>query len=117
MADFELQKAKDLFSDDPEVKAEIAQIETTIKTSSLFANLKQYDAIKILLEKAQRLVDNYNIRLRDQVVKNDEDRIVRAREMAYRDAFLWIIQLFTVEKRLEGAQKRAEEFQKAAGDE
>lgn len=116
MADFE--KIKDYFKDsDPEVKAQIIGLEARIKTANLYNNLKQHDAIKMILVQCDTAIDYYNGFLRDQEVADEADKVKRARFMAFRDSFQWIKNLFTVETKIEVLDKKAKALEEQAGGE
>ena len=114
MAD--IDKIKEYFrnADDETIK-EIRDLEKRIKSNQLFLNLRDHDAMKMILDSLISRVakiDNFLKTQSAESLSSEQSRITRAYQEAYRDFSNWFIDLFVIaEKRTEIANKTVEKFE------
>jgi len=94
---------------DEDTKAEIATLEKKLKSNQLYMNLGEHDGMKMITAFCVSRVENINKELQAQTAEElskEENRVLRARKEAYRDAFQWFINVFTIARsRVEGTTK------------
>ena len=86
---------------DSETKMMLDNLEKSIKRNSLYLNLADHDAVKMILEFCDNRFLAISLLLENQKAEDlasEAGRMNRAYQEAYRDAFAWFRKIFTISK-------------------
>lgn len=86
---------------DSETRMMLDNLEKSIKRNSLYLNLADHDAVKMILEFCDNRFMAISVILENQKAEdlaNEQGRMNRAYQEAYRDAFAWFRKIFTVSR-------------------
>ncbi len=99
---------------DPETKRQLISLEKSIKRNSLYLNLAEHDAVKMILNFCDKSYDRFSKMLESQTAEDLaqlEEQIKRARWEAYREAMGWFEKIFTVSRsNVKRAEKRVDKI-------
>lgn len=101
---------------DSETKMMLDNLERSIKRNSLYLNLADHDAVKMILEFCDNRFMAISAILENQKAEDlatEQGRMNRAYQEAYRDAFAWFRKIFTISKaNVDAKTKTVENFEK-----
>jgi len=114
-----IESLKDYFRHaDSETRLMLDNLEKSIKRNSLYLNLAEHDAVKMILDFCDnRIIALSNIleNQKAEDLSSEAGRMNRAYNEAYRDAFIWFRKIFTISKaQLNAKEKMVEKIEEKA---